>query len=64
MTRTSDGAWAFKVDDRGRLDRFLVLGSDSPTYYATARKLTRQNARVVERLLASDGLGTVGRIAE
>jgi 60 kDa SS-A/Ro ribonucleoprotein len=64
MTKTSDGAYAFKVDDRQRLDRFLVLGSDSPTYYASARELTRENAKVVERLLEADGPGTVERIAE
>lgn len=51
MTKTSDGAYAFKADDWTRLSRFLVLGADKPTYYAGAAKLTRDNAQVIEKLI-------------
>jgi 60 kDa SS-A/Ro ribonucleoprotein len=64
MTKTSDGAFAFKLDDWGRLDRFLILGADSPTYYASAAKMARMNAKVVERCIAADALRTIKRIAE
>jgi len=64
MTKTSDGAYAFKVDDWGRLSRFLILGADSPTYYASRRQVIRDNAQVVDRCLQNDGIKTVDFIAE
>jgi len=64
MTSTSSGTKAFKVDDWGRLARFLILGADKPTFYATKRQLVRDNARVVERCIKEDGIRTVDLIAE
>lgn len=58
------GGYVFAVDDWTRLDRFLILGSDKPTYYASARKLTRENAEAVVRCLKADGQRTVNRIVE
>jgi 60 kDa SS-A/Ro ribonucleoprotein len=49
----SAGGYVFAVDDWTRLARFLILGSDAPTYYATARELTRENASCVLRCLAA-----------
>jgi 60 kDa SS-A/Ro ribonucleoprotein len=60
----SAGGFAFAVDDWTRLDRFLILGSEGGSYYATERKLTRENAQVVLRCLQADGLRTVSRIVE
>jgi len=40
----SAGGYAFSVDDRARLDRFLLLGSEGRRYYAGERVLTRENA--------------------
>src|SRR5262245_56556578 len=40
----SAGGFAFAVDDWARLDRFLILGSEGGSYYATERRLTRENA--------------------
>lgn len=45
------GGYSFPLDDMARLQRFLVLGSAGGTYYASERKLTRENLDVVERLL-------------
>lgn len=42
--------------------RFLVLGSDAPTYYQHARDLTRANARCVEDCYDADPAHTVARI--
>ncbi|MFZ5478100.1 MAG: TROVE domain-containing protein [Myxococcota bacterium] len=64
QVRDDAGGYTFAVDDWVRLDRFLVLGSDAPTYYATARALTRDNAAAVERCVRADGLRTVRRIVE
>lgn len=60
----SAGGFVFAVDDWTRLDRFLVLGSEGGSYYATERKLTRENAACVERCLKADGPRAVARIVE
>ncbi|MHA2067730.1 MAG: TROVE domain-containing protein [Candidatus Thorarchaeota archaeon] len=65
--KNSAGGYTFKIDDWDRLDRFLVLGSDGGTYYASEKKLTKQNAKCVERLLkksVKSGLKVVERIVE
>lgn len=49
------GGFTFQLDDWGRLQRFLILGSEGNTYYSTERKLTRENAQVIERLIKADG---------
>src|ERR1700760_4283004 len=61
--KNSAGGYAFAIDDWSRLDRFLVLGSDGGTYYATERKLTIENAQCVLRCLSSDPKRAVEVIA-
>lgn len=58
------GGYSFVVDDWARLDRFLVLGSESSTYYVGERKLTRDNAEGVLRCIQKNGTFTVQRIVE
>lgn len=48
------GGYVFQISPVEQLKRFLILGSDAPTYYASARKMTRENARVVEQLWLDD----------
>ena len=60
----SAGGYSFAIDDWQRLDRWLLLGADGGSYYASEKKLTRENAEAVMRCLATDGLRTVGRIIE
>ena len=60
----SAGGYAYAVDDWKRLDRFLILGSEGGSYYATGRKLTRENAEAVLRCIAEDGARVVRRIVE
>jgi 60 kDa SS-A/Ro ribonucleoprotein len=60
----SAGGFAFAVDEWTRLDRFLILGSEGGSYYATERKLTRENAQAVLRCLPLDGRRVVNRIVE
>jgi 60 kDa SS-A/Ro ribonucleoprotein len=60
----SAGGYSFAVDDWTRLDRFLVLGSEGGSYYASERKLTAENASAVLRCINTDGLRTVNRIVE
>jgi 60 kDa SS-A/Ro ribonucleoprotein len=54
MVANSAGGYAFAIDDWSRLDRFLVLGSEGGTYYATERKLTIENTQCVLRCLSAD----------
>jgi len=58
----SAGGFAFAVDDWARLDRFLILGAEGGSYYATERTLTRENAQAVLRCLQLDGRRVVNRI--
>jgi 60 kDa SS-A/Ro ribonucleoprotein len=62
QARNHGGGFSFVLDDRARLERFLILGSEGGTY-VSERALTIANATCVERCLDADGLGTVDAIA-
>ncbi|HET7037356.1 MAG TPA: TROVE domain-containing protein [Thermomicrobiaceae bacterium] len=51
----SAGGYAWPVDDFTRLQRFLILGSEGGSYYATERALTAENAQAVRRCIEADG---------
>jgi 60 kDa SS-A/Ro ribonucleoprotein len=63
QVKNNAGGYVFQINDWARLDRFLILGSEAPTYYQNARALTRENAKCVERCYAVDPARTVARIA-
>ena len=56
------GGFAYKVDQWTRLERFLVLGADSGTYYVSERTLTLDSAQVVLECLAESPERTVALI--
>lgn len=62
--KNNQSGFVFEVNDWNRLERFLVIGSENGSFYAGERKLTRENAAVVERCLVEDGPRTVAVIAE
>jgi 60 kDa SS-A/Ro ribonucleoprotein len=64
QVENSAGGYVFQVDDFTRLQRFLVLGSDKPTYYASARKLTVENAGCATRCWAESPSRTAGMLAD
>ena len=64
QVQNNAGGFVFAIDNWARLDRFLILGSDAPTYYQQARALTRENAKCVERCLAADAARTIARTVE
>ena len=64
QVRNSNAGYAWAVDDWARLDRFLILGSEGGSYYATERALTCDNAEAVLRCIDADGARVVARIVE
>lgn len=62
QVKNSAGGYVFEVQAKTAIDRFLLLGSDKPTYYASAQKLTRDNAAAVTAYAASPGNDLVERI--
>jgi 60 kDa SS-A/Ro ribonucleoprotein len=60
----SGGGFVFALDKWARLDRWLILGAEGGTYYASEQKLTRENALSLLECLAEDGPRTVARIVE
>lgn len=52
------GGFVYGLDDMARLQRFLILGSDSNTYYESAPKLTAGNADCVKRCWDADPAAT------
>jgi 60 kDa SS-A/Ro ribonucleoprotein len=64
MTQMRSGGYGFAVDRWVCLDRFLLLGSEGGSYYASQRTLTRENAEATLACIKEDGLRVVNRIVE
>jgi 60 kDa SS-A/Ro ribonucleoprotein len=64
MAKNSAGGYTFEIDDWKRLDRFLILGSEGGSYYASERALTVENARCVVRCVSADAARAVRTIVE
>ncbi len=60
----SAGGYTFQLDDAARLRRFLTLGVDGGTYYASDHALAIENAAVLTRMAASDPDGLVAAIVD
>jgi 60 kDa SS-A/Ro ribonucleoprotein len=64
MAQNNAGGFTFTLSPWDQLDRFLILGTESGTYYTSEQKLTRENAQNVLRLIAKDGIRVVNRVVE
>lgn len=64
QVQNSAGGYTFVIDDWGLLRRFLVLGAEGGTYYASERKLSRESAACIERLIQLDGPRLVREVTE
>ncbi|MFW5739184.1 MAG: TROVE domain-containing protein [Myxococcota bacterium] len=62
--RNLAGGYCFVIDKWAQLERFLILGAEGGSYYATERAMTRDNAKCVQACLDEDGLRTVATIVE
>ena len=58
----SAGGYVWEVNDWTRLRRFLILGTEGGSYYASETKLTLENAEAIKRCLALDGVRVVKEI--
>ena len=64
LSITNQGGEAYAIDCFRQLRRFLILGSDRPTFYASAEKLTQQNVKAVKEALDIDGIRVVKEIID
>ena len=60
----SAGGWTFTVSRQARLHRFLTLGTEGGTYYATEKAITRENAQVVIDCARKDGAALVAAVLD
>jgi len=64
QVQNSAGGYVFQVDKWQRLDRFLILGNEGGTYYATEKQLTFENVKCISECLKEDASRTIHRIVE
>lgn len=62
--KNSAGGFVFAVDKWTRLNRWLILGSEGGSYYASESKLTFENLDAVMSCIAEDGPRTVSIIVD
>lgn len=58
------GGYVYELDMWERLDRFLIMGADGPTYYCSEQKMVLDNAKNVVACIKADGVRVVDRIVE
>ena len=51
QVQNNAGGFVFQISPEDQLDRFLVLGTESGTYYAQERALTLENARNIQNMI-------------
>lgn len=54
QVKNSAGGFVYEVSDWTRLRRFLILGTEGGTYYASEQKLTLENIKCVQKYLEVD----------
>jgi 60 kDa SS-A/Ro ribonucleoprotein len=64
MQLNNAGGYSFVLDSWKVLDRFLVLGTEGGTYYVNEQKLTKDNTKTIQQLIAEDGIRVVNRVVE
>lgn len=58
------GGFSFMADDWTRLERFLILGVESPTYYASREQTIQSSVTLLDKLLKVDGPRVVETVVE
>jgi len=65
MVRNTDGkGFVFTVDDKKRLTRFLILGTEKGTYYAGEKPLTKESVTFLVELIKRDRQMVIDTVKE
>jgi 60 kDa SS-A/Ro ribonucleoprotein len=64
QVQNNAGGYVFKLDPWKKLERFLILGTESSTYYTSSQALTKDNAQSVLELIKEDGVRVVNTILD
>ncbi len=64
QVQNSAGGYVYEVDRWTLVDRFLILGSETGTYYIGAQQLTMEHAKNLLEAMDEDGERLVARIVE
>lgn len=64
LVKNNGGGQSYKTDIFTNLDRFLILGSESGTYYVRSKDLTTLNTENILRCIKDDPNKTLNRILE
>lgn len=64
MIKNHDGNYVFKVSPINILERFLILGTTSSTYYASARQSYNEIMPEIKKLIAENGKDVVAKVVE
>jgi len=64
MVQNNAGGYVFQVSPETRLDRFLILGTESGSYYCDAREMTFDNTKAIKEIIVKQGVEVVRRTVE
>src|SRR3990167_1987046 len=64
MIENNAGGFVYELDQWKALERFLILGSESGTYYVNERKLTKDNAERVMACIQQNGPKAIEMIVD
>ncbi len=62
QVRGDGGGYVFPLDRWARVDRFVILGSEGGTYYASEQRLALENAASLVEAIREDGPRVVARL--
>ena len=62
QVRADNGGYVYPLDRWARVDRWLILGSESGSFYATEQRLTKENAVNLVEAVREDGARVVARV--
>lgn len=64
QVKNNAGGFVYGVSDKTRLERFLILGTDGGTYYASEKDITKQNFDFLIDLATRDPLLLISTVVE
>lgn len=64
QVKNAAGGYVYALDKWKVLDRFLIIGCESNSFYTSSQKLTRENAENVLKLIAEDGIRVIDTVID